>query len=429
MSNIIKVSFISWSLVASLVAQDLQDEENRDRLHSVKKAIGSVSQTPQKELDIVDGFWHMFHDGKVTGQIRSIYSGYNYKNSDDTYATALGGFVKYELAEYKGLSAGVEFITSNDIGWASGENEKRNVELSSSKGVYTQLNEAYVNYNYENFKLRLGRQTLDTPLADSDDIRMIPNSFEAYVLTYESDTITVMAGSLQQWQGYDADLDNEWIKTGEDGTYFGGLSYSNKLIDANVWYYNINGVAGDATANNSYYGDIVGHYHVSKEVLVHVGAQYLMQNELDKSGVEANIFGLTAELVVKDFGFNIAYNKSLKQSNKQSFSGFGGGTLFTNMDSMILDAITLDRDAEAIVGGISYGVDDFSLFYAYGDFNGQADSAGLKEHIIEQNIGLEYSREENFTLAAIYTQDDDKENSGANDGDWNNVRVLATYNF
>jgi hypothetical protein len=423
---------IELSLLLSILAtlsysQDIQ-EESRDRHHSVKKAIASVQETPQKELDIVDGFNHMFKDAKTTGQILSLYSGLNYEDSQDIYATAVGGFLKYELAKYKGFSGATTFVFSQDVSFLSGSDSKYNSELSSSQKSYTQMSEVYIDYEYSGLKLRGGRQIIDTPLADSDDIRMVANSFEAYIATYEYESLSFMGGALLSWQGYDAGIDDPWTKTGEDNTYFGGLSWSDDLIDASLWYYNINGVEGDATANNSYYGDLVGHFHLSKEFFLHTGVQYLKQDELDKSGVASEIYGAMAEIVAYGAGLNIAYNKSLKEDNKQSFSGFGGGTLFTSMDNMIVDVIAVDRDVDAIVAGLSYEYEDFSFLYAYGDFKGSADSSGQKEHIVEQNIGATYEHED-ITVGAIYTLQEDKENTGANDGDWNNVRVLLSYNF
>jgi hypothetical protein len=426
MKKIIKISLILSLCLSTLYAEE--KPENRDRLHSVKKAIASVHEVEKKELDIVDGFNHMFRDGKVTGQIRSLYSDINYESSQDVYATAAGGFLKYELAQYRGFSAGVEFVVSQNAGALSGDGVKYNDELSSSQRNYTQMSESYLNYEYEGLNLRGGRQTIDTPLADSDDIRMVSNSFEAYIATYEYENLSFMGGALLSWQGYDAGLENPWEKTGKDGTYFGGISWSDDNLDASLWYYNINGEVGDATANNSYYGDIVGHFHLSKELFLHVGAQFLKQQELDESGVESEIYGATAEVVYHGLGLNIAYNNSKKVSNRQSFSGFGGGTLFTNMDNMILDNIAVDREVDAIVSGLSYEYEDFAFLYAYGDFQGSVNSAAQKEHIVEQNMGASYEHED-VLIGAILTVQKDKEHTAINGGDWVNARVLVAYNF
>ena len=103
------------------------------------------------------------------------------------------------------------------------------------------------------------------------------------------------------------------------------------------------------------------------------------------------------------------------------------------MDNMVLDNITQDRDAQAIVAGLTYRFNDFGFLYAYADFSGDADSSGQKEHIIEQNIGIEYTPTDKLTFAALCTINDDKENTGNGayytDGDFKNYRLIVAYSF
>ena len=410
--------------------------ENRERQQSVKQLIGEVAKRETKEMSVVDELRHMFTDGKVSGQIRSMYMEYDEKNGIDTYATALGGTLKYELAEFKGFSGGVAFITSNDINNLTGEGQKQNSELSGADGSYTQIEEAFISYRYDALTLKAGRQIFDTPLADSDDIRMVPNSFEAYTALYEGENFSAMLGHFDKWQGSDAGLENQWIKTGKDGANFAGITFDGDVFEANVWFYNFSNASAediangaDANGNNAYYVDFGGHYHIEDEIHLHGVVQYLREDELDNSGVEAEIYGVTAELVVRGLGINIGYNESVRKAGKHSFSGYGGGYLFTNMDAMILDEITEDRRAYAWVGGMSYEVADFNLLYAYGDFRGDADSAGVKAHIVEQNIGFEYSYNEEMTIAALYVIDRNKEDSLSPDFNNDNFRVLVAYNF
>ena len=63
----------------------------------------------------------MFENGKVSGDLRSIYAGYNQKEAgvEDTYATAVGGHLKYELSELNGFSAAAAFTISHDVGVAT----------------------------------------------------------------------------------------------------------------------------------------------------------------------------------------------------------------------------------------------------------------------------------------------------------------------
>jgi hypothetical protein len=432
---------VKLSLVASItLAATVHAEESRDRLPSVREAVQSVTKQTPKDVGVVDSLKHMFQDGKVSGNIRSMYSGYNNDNDVDTYATALGGQLKYELAKYKGFNGAVAFTTSHDIDFASGDTNEgeRNDELSSDKGSYTELTEAYINYEFNGLNLRAGRQIVDTPLADSDDIRMVPNTFEAYIASYETNGFSLMAGYLNQWQGADAGLDSNdpWVKTGKDGVIFGGLTYGNDFVEANAWYYNISNAStndiangADENGNKAIYVDIIGNYIVNDDLELHAGVQYLKESELDNSNVEANIYGAMAEVVVYGLGLNIAYNKSTKETGKHSFSGYGGGTLFTNMDTMIIDEITEDRDVQSVVAGLSYSIDDFNLLYAYGDFDGDANSLGEKAHITEQDIGVEYTPNDDLTLAAIYVINDNKEDGSSADFNSKNFRILASYNF
>ncbi len=426
MNKIIKMGLItSLALNGSALVAETEDE-NRGRLHSVKQAVGKFATSESKEISVVDKFKKMFTDGKVSGQLKSMYAGYEYKkvNETDTYATAVGATLKYELAEYNGFNAAMAFVTSQDIGGATGkvDEAKHNNELSSSAGNYTEVSEAYINYKYEKLNLRAGRQIIDTPLADSDNIRMIQNTFEAYIATYNLSDFELMAGKLESWQGIDAGLDDGWINVGEDGTWFGGVSYSEKY-ELNAWFYNITG------STNAAYFDVGINQDLTKNIVFHGGLQYLNESELDSSGYEADIYGVLAELVVYDIGFNFAYNYSDGKKDKQSFSGTGGGTMYTSMDTMILDEITLDRDASALVAGIAYDIGNWKLLYAYGDFSGDADSAGNKAHIVEQNMGFEYKVNEEFYVGALYVIEEDKENSIKTDNDWNRAQVMIAYNF
>ena len=426
MKTILKMTIVSSLLSGIALAEDI--EERRDRISSLRDTIQTISEIQQENVAVVSGLKRMFKDGKITGEVSSMHSAYNNEDSIDSYATALGTQLKYELAEFKGLNAGVALSLSQDISDLSGNVLEHNAELSSDAKSYTEIREAFINYKYQNFNLRAGRQSIDTPLADCDDIRMVPNSFEAYIASYEQNQFSFMAGLLTRWQGVDTglDVDKHWQKTGKDGTYFGGLSFASDSLDLSVWYYDIS--AGES-ANKTLYADIFTNYTVDEDISLHVGGQYLNQTESDSSGIKANIYGVIGELVVYDIGFNLAYNRSQKQTAKNSFSGFGGGTLFTNMDNMIINSITADRDVDAIVAGLSYNVGDFNLLYSYGDFDGGTDSSSQIEHIIEQDVVIEYSPNDDFTIASVYAINDDKKNTQSNGGDWSNFRVLLSYNF
>lgn len=423
MRSIVKINIVFLLLSVILLAKE-QVAGTDKRLHSVRENIDKEAVMKVKEVSATDNLKHMFKDAKVSGQIRAMYAGYEQKeqNANNNYAMALGGKLKYELAQLQGFNAGVAFYTSYDLNFATGEHAKHNSELSSSDGSYTQLAEAYVNYKYKDFNFRAGRQILDTPLADSDDIRMISNTFEAYVATYTYKGFDFMAGNIQSWQGYDANLDTPWVKTGCNGTNFGGVSYHN-VWELNLWYYNIT----DTT--NAFYFDGGIQYSIAEDILVHAMVQYLNETELTASGYASIIYGGLFEFVSHGASLSVAYNKSLNNPSRASFSGFGGGALYTSMDTLILDDIADDRDAHSLVTSLGYEIENFNILYAYGDFKGNADSLGNKAQIIEQDVSLEYNVNDEFLVACVYTMQEDKENSVKTEHDWNRFQLMVNYNF
>lgn len=423
--NKLKVYLLCSSLASALLASEVKEVADE---HSIRKDIEPSIPMQEKEMKSVTTVEDMFTEGKVSGELRSMYAAYDKKASSETdiYATALGGEIKYETASLYGFSAGAAFITSQDLSFATGDKNKsrQNDELSSSSGSYTELSEAYLNYAYQGLNLRAGRQVIDTPLADSDDIRMIKNTFEAYVATYEISNFNFTAGFLNNWQGVDAGLDNKWSnETGQDGTWFGGAAFASDFVDASGWYYNI------TKSTNAAYVDLDLHYSFSDDTLLHTAFQYLNERELNNSNTEADIFGALAELETNGLVLNVAYNKANKLAGKSSFSGFGGGTLYTNMDTMILDEIAQDREATALVGALNYNIADFSIVYAYGDFKGDKDSGGTKAHIVEQDMGIEYSLNDSFSASVYYIISSDEESTAKTNYDWERTQVALVYSF
>ncbi len=418
--NLLFVSLILLS--QSLLAEVIDETKRKD---SVREAIYSVGKLEEKNISITDSFKNMFAEGKVSGQVRVEYAGYNYKNTDpDVYATAVGGILKYELAEFKGFNAGVAFYVSKDISWLSGIGIHRNSELSSSKGEHVDMSEVYLNYKYENLNLRAGRQLLDTPLADSDDIRMIQNTFEAYMASYELENLKIMAGNIQSWHGTDLanGLDDSWKKIGDDGVNLVGVNYAD-FWEFQTWYYNITGIL------NAFYVDFGVEYPITEDLGIHVMGQYLNEKELKQSGYGADIYGALFELVIDNIGLNIAYNHLDRVAGKESFSGTGGGALFTNMDMMIMDNISKDRAVDAIVSGFVYNHENLSFLYAYGDFSGKKDALGDKAHVVEQNIGLEYNLNDQLLLGFVYVLSEDKYSAVKTEYDYDRTQFMINYNF
>lgn len=385
----------------------------------------------------------MFKNGKLSGQIEAMYSDHQIDNNINPYSTAIGGQLMYKTASLNSFSAAVEFTTIHEIGGISGDNSdaKRATMMLGVDSHYTDLSQAFLEYGYEGLTLRVGRQLIDTPLADSDDIRIINNTFQGSIVTYDINSFSIMAGYLDKWQGTDSGLnkDNHWLRTGQDGTYLAGVSYSSDLLDTSAWYYDISGES-DATiaalfqnaGSKSIYVDTTVHAISNDDFSLDISAQYLDQSEEDNSNVEAKIYGLMIEASIGNLGLMAAYNDRSSEIGKSSFSGFGGGTLFTNMDNMIIDVMS-NEDANVFAAGISYSFSEVTLSYMYGGFNGDKDTNNAKEEIIEQDFVVEYAASKNLTLLAVCTINDDREDTGTgaiySGGDFENYRLSLAYMF
>lgn len=400
-----------------------------------KTVLSALTATVIITAGYADTFDEAFKNGEVSGQVRVGYIYNNPKLSDEKtmHATAVGGQLKYETAKFYGFDAGAAFYTSHDIYALSGDksDEKRDEELSSGKGHYSVLAESYIDYTQDAFTLRIGRQLIDTPYADSDDIRMTPNTFEAALASYTLNDFTFIGAYLTRWQGPDSESEYEFTDLAEgNGIALAAVTYGSDMLEAGVWYY------GAAKTADVYYADAIAHLAVGDGIALSGGLQFADQSERNGSGIGANLYGAIAEAGTNGLSLGIAYNKVNVENGKEYFGGFGGGAAFVNMDETTAGAISLNQDVEAWKYRAAYdfteiGLNGFILQYDYGVYDG-------KEHsrIYEHNVIVAYAPTETWDAEVIYAHVDDAEkdlrvdHSGhPADGTFDRVLFRTNYNF
>ena len=437
----IKLSLVATGLMLSTL--------NADHTHgtSVRDAQALSNNTLNKAVCLecgVDNIADMFKHGTISGQIRLGHISYDTKvaNTRDTSATALGGQLKFETAHFNGVSLGAAVYTSQNINALSGDqgDGKFATDLSSSERNYTELAEAYINYNIGGFNFRGGRQLIDTPLADSDDIRMTPHTFEAYIASYSFDDLGLAftAGNIQRWQGVDADYANvtndRWVEAGEDGTWLGAVHFERDNIEASAWFYDVSKATTDSVANKAVYTDIAYSMDINEDIALTVAAQYLNESESDNSGVDGSIAGVMVEAAIGSLTLGAAYNRVSLDDGKSIFEGFGGGSSFTNMDTNTAGLFADGQygDAKSYVLSASYDIAGANIFAAYGDFKADSYAAGANAqgHATEINVGVGYSHNEGEIEASlVYVVGEDKESSVATEQDDDHLQLTLNYNF
>jgi len=146
--------------------------------------------------------------GEIFGQSRTFYVDRTYMGikNDNRNALATGGYIGYKTPDFNGLTAAVAVygtygLEIHDQSLADDYRDglgttRYDPSLQGYEGEnYAFIGQAYLNYKYENTNIKAGRMRLDTPLAGADDARMLPNLFEAVVVSNTDIENTTLIGA------------------------------------------------------------------------------------------------------------------------------------------------------------------------------------------------------------------------------------------
>jgi hypothetical protein len=314
---------------------------------------------------MADNLSALVDGGKVSGQFRefSITRAYNdthaVANNDYTRkANAMGGYLKYETGAWNGVSLGVAAYAT--VGFGLGDRpDLRQVDptlLSNNNTNDLYIGEAYLNYKNGNTNFKAGRQKLDTPMAGSDDARMLPNLFEAYVLSNSDikDTTLIAAHVTSFSQGtfgrvYDANASagnavlsatsgySYWDSRNQTGTFtnMGKYAINRNTEGVSVLAATYSGIAGLKLQLWDYYAhDILnliyaeGNYglSLSNGLSPYIAAQYIKEN-----GVGGKYAGnVKSDFVAGKVGVKVAnfdFYGALSHNSKDASATINGGTL------------------------------------------------------------------------------------------------------
>ncbi len=356
-----------------------------------------------------DNLTHAFKNTKYEGAVRVGYQSHKTDNNRDD-EIAIGLKLHIETASYYGLQFGATLFTSQGNGKLS---FKGVPFFNENNENYTTLTNAYLKGNYENTTFILGRQALETPFADSDDIGMVPNTFEALTLINKDipDT-TLFLSQVQKWSGVDSDTPSKFtLLNGNDGMQIIGITYDGlEKTTLSGWFYNLSSEVKISYAEASY-ADETERFNYGATI------QYAYQDY--DNGDSSSIFGVAASFKAKSIGLTttISYNKT---EGIAASNFFGGGPFLTNAEHNTLKEAgangntilyTFEWDASVL------GVDRLN-------FTANIDTHhGDSYHAREYDIGVEYQYSDTIKISAIYSDIDDRDES------FKNLRVFTNYTF
>jgi hypothetical protein len=373
--------------------------------------------------------------GMVSGLIRLGYVNQDNEASTDTYATAFGGILKYETPVWNDLKLGVAGYASQKIPFATGswDEGKTNPDFFDAEGKsFVYLGEAYVDYAANDFNVRIGRQLIDTPLVNTDEIRMLPNSYEAALATYSGiDKTTFTAGYIKRWAGYDSGADISKFKKLAEGSHGASMiGFTNESIEKlslQGWFYSIDKVADIAYADAAY--KIV--YCDSRSLELLAQAAHFAEDTDSAgamTGIDGNVIGLAANYEWGMVILGASYNEASNKDGKFVGLGLGGGPYYTSMEEWTIDAM---EDAKAYRGSITMnlsnaGARGLTLSSAYGVFK----SAPVDQQIEEWDIVATYAYNDALSADISYAMIDDKhDNADGSGGDVGYDRFLARISY
>lgn len=372
-----------------------------------------------------------FVEGKVSGQVRMAYVSQNNDVDTDTYGTSIGGILKYETAPWNEIKLGIGAYVSQKLPFATGNEGKANPDLfGENTNSFAYVGEAYIDYSADDIALRVGRQKIDTPFADSDDIRMHPNTFESAIATYKGiDDTTLIGGYITRWAGYDSENDITKFKKitpeSNGAAVIGIVNEGVEHLELQGWYYGIDKLT------SIFYTDVSYTIAFNETDGVEFVGQGIKFNEKSNSGADGSVYGIGANLTIGMLTLGSAYNEASNDTGKFVISGLGNGAYLVDTEEMNLDnfedikayQFSAELDMEEA------GLDGLTLAAVYGGF--KSAPANMKAN----EIDLIATYEINNALSAElnYAKLEDKNNNISEDGlysgGYDRLLVRVNYNF
>jgi len=448
-----------------------------------------VSISALATLCAEDNITEMFSNGKVSGQVRefsisrSVEDSRSAKKDYTRTANAIGGHLKFETADYNGVSMGTAFYTTSGFGLDDNKTDYTEVDptlLGSNNESYSILGEAYLNLKYGNTSFKGGRQKLNTPLAGADDVRMTPNFFEAYLLVNSDikDTTLILAHASKFAQGtfgraYDGEIlsatggysavdsrdqVNHFVNMGKyavgkdtDGVSIASITYKGfENFKFQLWDYYAHDILNAIYADVSYSWTCL----LTDKVKPFAAAQIVKENAVgDKylSGlggdgeIDSLYYGMKFGFKIENFTTYIAYSKTTENDSSDAayanaiISPWGSMPAYTQ--GMVTRHVFLAGTAASKIAA-SYNFKNFGAdiktvaYYAsydMADYNGytenDASEAGfdiIYSDAFMENLQLRFRG--NFSND-FYVKETNTDTTFNGNVDWSEYRFIANYSF
>ena len=341
-------------------------------------------------------------------------------------AVAVGGEYGCVISLTDNINIHLGLSTSVDP-WLNYDNDaKVHADFfDAKKDSYAMLGEAALNASFGNLETHLGRQIFDSPHMDSDDLRMVPNRFEAYQFHYDvNENADIGFAYVRKMAGWENGVDlSRFVDVGtalgaDDGDAFVAWgSYEQGGLSVQIWNYRIEDIENIFYAEATYAADY------NDDISWVVGLQYDQGREIGSAklgNIDADTWGVSASLTYKAISFSAAHNRN--HGNSGALASLGGGPFFTSMEDQTLDAVTgSDALSTTLVIEVE-AMEGLTLGFVASDF--RADNKSVY-HVQENDFFLSYELKDSIMLKAVYADINDQNSPDGTD----QIRIILTYQF
>lgn len=216
--------------------------------------------------DSSDNQW--LQETRVSGDIRAYSFSRIYTNGQltDLHSTSLGGKLKIENSSPDGFGAALGMYFAQDIGLNNHDQNNKYINpllMGTGYGIYT-LGEAYLQYRKPGFSARVGNQSIDNPWINPSDGFMIPNLYQAGVVTFTPvENLQFEGGRIFRFKNRTASnfgdsnlfalpYDNPQFTGSDNGAADLGMTYKGDSVNAKTWLYRFYDFAQMAYAQGGY---------------------------------------------------------------------------------------------------------------------------------------------------------------------------------
>ena len=203
----------------------------------------------------------------VSGNIRAYSFSRNYNSQmTDLRSTSLGGRLKIETANTDGFGGALGMYFAQDIGLNNHSQNNKYINpllMGTNFGLYT-LGDAYLQYKKTDFLTRIGNQSIDNPWINPGDGFMIPNFYQAAVVSFQpAEGIQIEAERILAFKNrtssgfsnsnlFALPYDNPRYNGSDNGAAVLGANYKGDRIHAQTWLYRFNDFAKMAYLQGGY---------------------------------------------------------------------------------------------------------------------------------------------------------------------------------